>query len=282
MAAGTTSSTGQASPPRSLVAGLVLVALAVVLGLVLVQRVATTYRDGLEVAAESATLAADGTAPIVAITDELVEFAAVAERGIEDTRSLLATAQTSLEDLGTAAADDLAATTEGLAGLAGRVAGVIESIERFLPGDRDSAAEDLRTIADGLEPVPDELRSLGTQLHETADQLGDLDPTLVDVAATVAALGDGLADLAPSVAELAVTAQVVAERVDDARDRVDVDIWLARLVVVLIGAVLATGLLLAAGPGRGRALGPDGVEPAVDVDDLAGGRREEVRQQRDA
>jgi methyl-accepting chemotaxis protein len=274
---------GPPNPSRFLVAGLILVAVAVVLGLVLVQRVATTYRDGLDVAAESAALAADGTAPIVAITDELVDFAEVAERGIEDTRVLLATTQTSLEDLGTAATDDLAATTEGLGGLADRVAGVIESIERFVPGDRDSAAEDLRTIADGLEPVPDELRSLGVQLHETADQLGDLDPTLVEVAATVAALGDGREELAPSVSELAVTAQRVAERVDDARDRVDVDIWLARLVVVLIGAVLAIGLLLAAAaPDRGRALRADGVEPAVDVHDLTGGGREEVRQQRDA
>ena len=39
--------------------------MAVVLGLVLVQRVGTTYRDGLAVAADSASLAVDAADPIV-------------------------------------------------------------------------------------------------------------------------------------------------------------------------------------------------------------------------
>jgi len=229
-----------------LLGGLVAVGLAVVLGLVLVQRVGTTYRDGLDVAAESATLAADGAAPIAAIASDLVEFAAVAERGIGDTRQLLGTVQTSLDQLGQAAQDDLAVTTEGLASLADRVAGVIESIERFIPGDRASAAEDLRAISDGLGPVPDELRALGAQLQTTATELGALDPTLADVATTVRDLGASLRELAPSVDELEVTAERLVTRVDDARDRVALDLWLARAVVVLTGVVLAIGLVLAA------------------------------------
>jgi methyl-accepting chemotaxis protein len=233
---------------RLLVVGLVAVAVVVVLGLVLVQRIGTTYRDGLDVAAESAALAAEGAAPIVAITDELVDFATVAEQGIDDTRQLLATAQVSLDQLGVAAQEDLAVTTAGLAGLADRVADVIESIERFIPGDRASAAEDLRVIADGLEPVPGELQALGTQLQTTATELDALDPTLADVASTVRELGDALGELAPSVDELATTAQRLEARVGDARDRVGVDLWIARLVVVLVGAVLAIGLLLAYRP----------------------------------
>jgi ABC-type transporter Mla subunit MlaD len=213
---------------------------------VLVQRVGTTYRDGLDVAAESAALAADAAAPVVAITDELVAFAGVAETGIEDARQLLSTAQTSLDQLGTAAEEDLALTTEGLGSLADRVADVIGSIERFIPGDRASAAEDLRTIADGLQPVPDELRALGAQLQRTADELAALDPTLEDVAETVSDLGDALAELSPSVGGLAAAAERLVSRVDDARSRVALDLWLARLVVVLVGAVLAIGLLLAA------------------------------------
>ena len=42
------------SPSRLLIVGLVAVAAFVVVGLVLVQRVGTTYADGLEVAADSA------------------------------------------------------------------------------------------------------------------------------------------------------------------------------------------------------------------------------------
>jgi methyl-accepting chemotaxis protein len=243
---GPTDWTGEGPASRStlLVAGLTAVVVAVVLGLVLVQRIGTTYRDGLDVAAESAALAADGVAPIAAMTDRLVEFATVAEAGITDGRQLLTTAQASLDQLGAAAENDLALTTEGLGSLADRVADVFESIERFIPGDRDSAAEDLRLIADGLEPVPEELRALGTQLRTTAAELGALDPTLADVAATVEDLGASLAALSPNVDELASTALLLAQRVDDARDRVGVDLWLARLLIVLVGTVLAIGLVL--------------------------------------
>jgi len=229
-----------------LVAGLAALGLAVVLGLVLVQRVGTTYRDGLAVAAESATLAADGAEPIVAMTAELVSFAGVAETGIADTRSLLATARTSLDELGVSAQEDLAVTTEALASLADRVAGVLESIERFIPGDVSSAAEDLRAMAEGLAPVPADLRDLGTQLQDTAAELGELDPTLDEVGRTVSSLGDSLAELSPRVEELADTAARLVTRVDDARSRVNVDLWLARLVVLLVGAALAVLLVLTA------------------------------------
>jgi ABC-type transporter Mla subunit MlaD len=230
--------------PPLLVVGLAAVAVAVLVGLVLVQRVGTTYRDGLAIAGESAALAAEGTAPIAAMTAELVEFAIVAESGIDDARQLLGSAQTSLDQLGAAARDDLALTTEGLGSLADRVARALESIERFIPGDTTSAAEDLRIIADGLAPVPDDLRTLGTQLQATADELGALDPTLAEVATTVGDLGDELAELSPSVDALAKTAELLVTRVEDARSRVTVDLWLARVVVVLVGAVLAIGLVI--------------------------------------
>jgi hypothetical protein len=157
-----------------LTAGLAAVALAVALGLVLVQRVGTTYRDGLDVAAESAALAADGAEPLAAMTVELVAFADVAETGIADARRLLTTTQTSLDQLGVSAREDLAVTTEGLASLADRVSGVIESIERFVPGGSSSAADDLRAIADGLEPVPGQLvRPVGAGAVVRAAVYGD-------------------------------------------------------------------------------------------------------------
>ena len=142
-------------------------------------------------------------------------------------------------------------TAEGLASLADRVAGVLETIEGFIPGDRDSTAEDLRKIADGLEPVPGRAARPRTQLQQTATELRDADPTLAAVATSVADLGADLEKLAPSVAELGTAAARLVERVDAARDRVDLDLWLARAVVVLVGAVLAIGLWvgLAARPG---------------------------------
>jgi hypothetical protein len=217
----------------------------VVLGLVLIQRAATTYRAGLDVAAESAQLAADAAEPVASMTSDLVDFARAAESGLGSAREIVDSASTSLDELGVAAEDDLAVTAQGLASLADRVAGVLESIERFIPGDSASAAEDLRAIADGLAPVPDELRQLGAQLQTTADQLAAVDPTLAQISSTVSDLGDDLVALSPSVDELGVTADLLLERVDKARDRVAVDLWLGRIVVVLVGAILATGLVLA-------------------------------------
>jgi ABC-type transporter Mla subunit MlaD len=254
------------SPSRLLVIGLVAVAAFVAVGLVLVQRVGKTYEDGLEVAADSAALAVDAAEPLASMTDNLVDFAQVAETGIEDARSIVASAQVSIAQLGESAETDLAETAEGLASMADGVAGVLESIERFIPGNRRSAAENLRQIADGLEPVPDDLRTLGAQLQETAAELEAVDPTLAELGTTVAALGDDLVALSPTIAELSATAESLAERVDDASDRVALDLWLARLVVLLLGAVFAVALVLL---DRSRSR-PDGVEASVDVDDLAG------------
>ena len=231
-------------PSRLLLVGLTAVAVAVIAGPILVQRFGTTYRDGLAVAADSAALAVEAADPIASMTTDLVSFARVAETGIADARAILASAEVSIDQLGAAAQEDLAVTAEGLASLADRVAGFIEGIERFIPGERTSAAEDLRTIADGLEPVPAELRALGAQLQTTADELAAADPTLVELETTVSRLGDDLEALAPSVDQLSVTAGNLARRVEDAEKRIDIDLWLARLVIVLVGAAMAAGLLL--------------------------------------
>ncbi len=230
---------------RLLWGGLVTIAVAVVVGLVLIQRAATTYRDGLDVAADSAQLAADAAEPVASMNADLIDFARAAESGLNSAREVVASASTSLDQLGVAAEDDLAATAQGLASLADRVAGVLETIERFIPGNSASAAEDLRTIADGLEPVPEQLQQLGGQLRTTADQLSEVDPTLARITTTVRDLGDGLVALSPSVDQLGATADRLLERVDDARARVAVDLWLGRLLVILLGAILATGLVLA-------------------------------------
>ena len=195
-----------------MIGGLAAIVVAVVIGLVLVQRVGTTYRDGLDVAADSARLLGDAAGPINQMTTDLVDFAGTADTGIADARSLLQSAATSLDQLGAASRDDLAVTAEGLASLGDRVAGVLETIEGFIPGDRDSTAEDLRKIADGLEPVPAELRDLGTQLQQTADRAPRRRPDAGRRRHSVADLGADLEDLEPSVAELGTAATRLVER----------------------------------------------------------------------
>jgi uncharacterized protein YoxC len=229
---------------RLLVVGLVAIAVAVALGLVLVQRVGQTYRDGLDVAADSAAIAAEATEPLEQMAEDLLAFARAAEEGLGEARTVLASAQQSVAQLGSAAQNELAETTEGVASLAERAAGAIETIERLIPGSRPSAGEDLRQIADGLAPVPEELRELGRQLDTTATELAEADATIVELQRTVSSLAGDLEGLIPTIADLSATADRLVERVDDAESRVSLDLWLARLVVMLIGVVFAVGLLL--------------------------------------
>lgn len=244
----TTPPSGASSRPWLLRLGLAAVAVAVVLGLVLVQRFGRSYRDALDVAGESAEVAAEATAPIEQITTDLVELAGSIETGIAEAHGVVASAQQSVSELGAAAAGELADTADGVSSLADRVAGVIESIEQFIPGDRESAAEDMRQIADGLAPTAGQLRELGAQLETTAAALEDASATLGEIGSTVSRLAADLDALSPSVADLSANVDRLVARVDDANERVDGDLWLARVLIVLIGVVLAVGLVLAARP----------------------------------
>lgn len=234
---------------RLVTVGLVGIVVATVLAMVLVQRVGTTYRDGLDVAAESASTAAGAVGPLRGIADDLIALADTMAQGLTDTRAVLDSAHTAVAGLGDAAGTELAETADGVADLAGRVAGVVETIERFIPGDRNSAAEDLRQIADNLAPTAESLRTLGVQLDLTATQLGEADGTVVDLQDRLAALTGHLDQLTPSADELSVTAARLTQRVDDAQGRVGFDLWLARITVVLIAGVLAIVLVLAGRPG---------------------------------
>ena len=229
--------------------GLAGIVVAVVLSLILVERLGTTYQDGLDVAADAAALAAGAADPVRELTEDLSALTDTIAQGLAEAGSVADSAEASLSQLGESAATDLAATVEGLASLADRVAGVVESVERFIPGDIVSAAEDLRQIADSLAPISDSLRSLGAQLEATAAQLADFETTIAELETQVADLAADLDELAPSADRLADAAASLADRVEEAQERVDSSMWLARLIVVLLGVVLALILLLASRPG---------------------------------
>lgn len=71
-------------------------------------------------------------------------------------------------DLATALQTNLAGGVDGTAGVADDLARFVEVVERFIPGNRDSLAEDLRRVADGLAPLPNQLRVLGQRLGATS------------------------------------------------------------------------------------------------------------------
>jgi uncharacterized protein YukE len=212
--------------------------IATVVTLILVQRFGQTYRDGLEVTTQSAELVVDSVEPARLLAEDLASLADALAEGIEATRTLFATTSETLAAIGEASSTNIADSAEGAASVADDLAGWLETIERFIPGNSDSVAEALRTFADGLEPVAEQLRTLGNQLETSAQQLEQADATLDQLALSVADVAAGIDELMPVFDELEATANDLEQRANDASDRVAGDLWLLRLVVVVLGVAL--------------------------------------------
>ncbi|MDO8392645.1 MAG: hypothetical protein Q7V57_19390 [Actinomycetota bacterium] len=233
-----------AAPPRSGLAVArrsvtVVGALAVVATLLvflLVGRLGATYRDGLQATSDGAELAALSTATANTLADEVAALAGTASQTLAQTRLLLASAATSTDDLGTAMDTNLADTVEGVANIANGLAGLVEAIEFVIPGDSDSLAEDLRDITNGLKPVPAQLRTLGEQLHTVADQISGSLADLDAAGEQLERLASDITEAKTALAQAAVVAADVAEKADDALQRWGTDLWLLRLVIVVLGA----------------------------------------------
>lgn len=244
-----------------------LAALAVVgtfLGLVLVQRLGDRYRDALTVTAEGAEVAAQSAAAADGLAADLADLAATADEGLEQAKEIVELASASLDDVGTAMGTNVADGVEATASVADGLAGLIEAIERFIPGDRQSVAEDLRVLADGLEPVPEQLRTLGEQLDDASTSLDASVLTLTELQTELDAVMVSIGQAEAALDEVVVSAELLQVRAADALDGSSTDLWLVRLVVVVIGA----GVALAAMSAR-RALGVlaaerDGGPPAPD------------------
>lgn len=208
------------------------------IGLVIVERVGQSYRDGLTVAEDAAAVAAAAADPATGLSAELSQLTRSLDDTLEQVRSLADTAATSTAAIAEAAQTNLADSVEGTAQVADRVANVIETIERFIPGSSESLAEELRTIADGLEPVPTQLRDLGTEVLQGSAELEASVATLEDVQARIPAIADGIDETTAALAGLPVVAETLETSARRARERVDVDLWLFRLAVLLGGAAL--------------------------------------------
>lgn len=227
---------------RTILLGRLIVVSAVVatvLTLVLVERFGTTYQDGLDVTTESAELVVDSIEPVRILAADLSELADALAAGIEETRAVVATTSDTLAALSEASMSNFADIADGAAGVADDLAGVLEAIERFVPGDTQSVAEELRILADGLEPVADQLRSLGIQLETASQQLDAADATLERLSVSVAEVARGIDQLEPTLDRLEATANDLVERANDASDKVGLNQWLLRLVVVILGVALA-------------------------------------------
>ena len=222
-----------------------LAVIGAVLGLLLVQRIGTTYRDGLQVTRDGAEVAALGAASAQQLASDVSDLALAAASGLGQAQEILLLAAESTSDVGVALGTNLADGVAGTANIANGMAGFIEAIEKLIPGNSRSLAEDLRALADGLQPVPDQLRSLGDQLIATSQRLEDAEAPLRDVEMQLTALAASIDEAQTTLAEVDLLARDVAIRAGEAYDRSSVDLWLLRLLVVAMGAGLAIACLAA-------------------------------------
>jgi hypothetical protein len=100
---------------RLLVAVSALAIIGTVLGLLLVQRIGTTYRDGLEVARDSALVASTSTASVERLAADVSKLAASAATSLEQATTVVDSAAESAADIGTAFGTNVADALDGTA-----------------------------------------------------------------------------------------------------------------------------------------------------------------------
>jgi hypothetical protein len=210
---------------------------ATVVLLVLVQRLGATYRDGLIVTEESAALVAEAVGPVQALSQDLAGLAVAVVEGLELAQSQVAATQEIVNVVGVASQTNLAETAEAAADVADRLAGVLEQVERLIPGNRQSVAEELRSFADGLEPVAEQLRELGGVLVGAASDLDDTQAALAVLAGELEVVAADIVELEPSFEALDATATDLQARATAASDRIGLDRWLIRILIVTGGAL---------------------------------------------
>jgi methyl-accepting chemotaxis protein len=222
---------------RVIVVGAVV---ATMILLVLVERLGTTYQDGLIVTEDSAALVADSIGPVQVLSDDLADLAVAVADSLELAQDQVATTQQIVGAVGEASATNLADTAEAAADVSDRLAGLLEQVERLIPGNRQSVAEELRSFADGLEPVADQLREVGVALVDASSDLDETQAALAALAGQLEIVATDIVELGPSFAALEATAVDLQERAAAASDRIGLDLWLIRILIVAGGALFVT------------------------------------------
>lgn len=229
---------------RQSVAAVITIVITV-LALALVERLGTTYREGLDVTADAADVTVAGISSARALAAEVAELAAATATVIDSVAEVVRDGAATSSDVGEALRSNVADGIVGTSGVADDLAQFIEFLERLIPGNRDSLAEDLRRVADGLAPLPDQLRDLGDGLTATADRLEASAPGVVAAGGQLANVARRLDDAVKTLDTAEALAEQLADQADDARRRADGDVWSARLLVVLV--VGGGGLAVTAG-----------------------------------
>jgi hypothetical protein len=212
------------------------VVVATVAGLVLVQRLEQRLRDTLVVAGEALDTAEAVIDPAQRLAADLGILTAQVRSLTANGADLAATATLATRDVAAALGGNLRDSVTNAASVADRTAGFVERVERFIPGDAaPSLADDLRGLAEGLEPVPQQLLDLSARLATAATSL---DRAAADLDAADPALTDLVADIEAAEAALAA----VPLRIEDTRASLEAaesglggDAWVLRILLVAAG-----------------------------------------------
>jgi len=225
-------------------AAMVAAAVGAVAGLILVDRTGDTYDEALTLTVQAARVGAEAADPVSGLAAQVSTLGQVGVVGLDDAAGLLDTAAGSADELAVVLGEDLPLAIEGTQRIADRVAGVFETIERFIPGDSDSAAEDLRDISDGLQAVPADLRGLGDDLSVVSEELTGARRTLDAAGVALEAASADIDEVALAIADLPDLFDQLERSALAARDDLGGDRWWWRLVVVA-ATVSVGGLALA-------------------------------------
>jgi hypothetical protein len=210
-----------------------------VFALALVESFRTTYEDGLELTAQTAAVAGELADPVSGIVADVQELTEVAEEGLVVAISLVENAAVTADEVGVAASTNLADSLDGLARMSRRIADLAERIERFIPGNTESIAEDLDLVAAGLEPAADQLRSLGDTLVTSSDDLETAAATLERTQVVLSGVAEDLTATAASIAELPELAAELERRALEEQDQLGTQVWLLRLLILLTAGTVA-------------------------------------------
>jgi DNA repair ATPase RecN len=219
-----------------------------VVALVIGERAANQVERGLAIASDAAQAAAEASEPAESIAAELANLTATVATATADAREVAAASAVALDRVGLASTTNIADTLDGAADAANRLASAVEQIERFIPGNQQpSAADELRAVADGLEPVPGQLRSLGNDLITAADRIEVVNADLEAVETRLTTIAERVEDARDTIGGLPPLVASIERQIDAVESSMTLDRWLARL-----GIVAALALLLALAYGTDR------------------------------
>lgn len=217
----------------------VLALVGAFVGVAVLNRVSTTYEVALALTRDTADAAADASNSAVDIANGVSELGAGASTTLTATQQVLDSAATAADGVGTALSTNVADAVSGSASIANRLARFVEMIERFIPGNSQSLAEDLRTFANGIEPVPDQLRTLGTQLATTADEIEAASASLGPVSQQLQTTAADLASATADIEQAAKVANEIAARAQAELDASNSTFTLAKVLLFVFGLVIA-------------------------------------------